>query len=27
MWAEYDRMTHDFFYSRHLSDLLKKTAE
>ena len=27
MWADDDRMTHDFFYSRHLSDLLKKTAE
>ena len=24
LWAEYDRLTHDFFYSKHLSDLLKK---
>ena len=24
LWAEYDQMTHDFFYSRHLSDLIKK---
>ena len=23
LWEEYDRMTHDFFYSRHLSDLLR----
>ena len=23
LWAEYDKLTHDFFYSRHLSDLLK----
>ena len=22
LWAEYDKMTHDFFYSKHLSDLL-----
>lgn len=22
MWAEYDRLTHDFFYSKYLSDLL-----
>ena len=22
MWAEYDKLTHDFFYSRYLSDLL-----
>ena len=22
LWKEYDQMTHDFFYSRHLSDLL-----
>ena len=22
MWAEYDRMTHDFFYSKKLSDLV-----
>ena len=24
IWAEYDRLTHDFFYSRYLSDLIKK---
>lgn len=24
LWAEYDRLTHDFFYGKHLSDLLKK---
>ena len=24
LWAEYDRLTHDFFYSKHLSDFLKK---
>ena len=22
LWAEYDQMTHDYFYSKHLSDLL-----
>ena len=22
LWAEYDKMTHDFFYSRYLSDLI-----
>ena len=22
MWVEYDKLTHDFFYSRYLSDLL-----
>ena len=22
LWAEYDKLTHDFFYSKHLSDLL-----
>lgn len=22
LWAEYDQMTHDFFYGKHLSDLL-----
>ncbi len=22
LWAEYDRMTHDFFYSKHLNDLI-----
>ena len=24
LWAEYDRLTHDFFFSKHLCDLLKK---
>ena len=24
LWAEYDKLTHDFFYSRYLSDLLPK---
>ncbi|MBR2526939.1 MAG: Rrf2 family transcriptional regulator [Blautia sp.] len=24
LWAEYDKLTHDFFYSRHISDLIKK---
>ena len=24
LWAEYDKLTHDFFYSKHLSDLMKK---
>lgn len=24
MWEEYDRMTHDFFYGKKLSDLLQK---
>ena len=24
MWAEYDKLTHDFFYSRYLSDLLSQ---
>ncbi|MDO5455754.1 MAG: Rrf2 family transcriptional regulator [Eubacteriales bacterium] len=24
LWAEYDKMTHDFFYGKHLSDLVKK---
>ena len=26
LWEEYDRMTHDFFYSKRLSDLLQKTG-
>ncbi|MBR6205746.1 MAG: Rrf2 family transcriptional regulator [Oscillospiraceae bacterium] len=26
LWAEYDRLTHDYFYGKRLSDLLKKTA-
>ena len=24
LWSEYDRLTHDFFYSRRLSDLIRK---
>lgn len=24
LWAEYDKLTHDFFYSKHLSDLIRK---
>ena len=24
LWEEYDRLTHDFFYGRHLSDLIHK---
>ena len=24
LWAEYDKMTHDFFYGKRLSDLVKK---
>ena len=24
LWAEYDKLTHDFFYSKHLSDLIKQ---
>lgn len=24
LWSEYDKLTHDFFYSKHLSDLVKK---
>ena len=23
LWTEYDRLTHEFFYSRHLSDLVR----
>ncbi len=26
LWAEYDKLTHDFFYSRYLSDIIKKPA-
>ena len=26
LWAEYDKLTHDFFYSRYLSDLIKKES-
>ena len=24
LWAEYDRLTHEFFYGKHLSDLITK---
>ncbi len=24
LWAEYSKMTHDFFYGKHLSDLIRK---
>ena len=24
LWEEYDKMTHDFFYSKNLGDLIKK---
>ena len=27
IWVEYNRLTHDFFYSKRLSDLLKKEPE
>ena len=27
LWAEYDKMTHDFFYGKKLSDLLPANAE
>ncbi len=23
LWAEYDKLTHDFFYSKHISDLVR----
>ena len=26
LWAEYDKLTHDFCYSRYLSDLIKKES-
>ncbi len=26
LWEEYDRLTHDFFYGKRLSDLLKKPS-
>ncbi len=25
LWKEYDQLTHDFFYSKHLSDLIRAT--
>lgn len=27
LWAEYDKLTHDFFYSRSLRDIIKKPPE
>ena len=24
LWAEYDKLTHDFFYHKHLSDLIRR---
>ena len=27
MWEEYDKLTHDFFYGKRLSDLLKKSGK
>ena len=24
LWAEFDKMTHDFFYCKHLNDLIRK---
>ena len=27
LWAEYDKLTHDYFYSKHLSDLVKKDRQ
>ena len=27
LWAEYDKLTHDYFYSKHLSDLVKKDQQ
>ena len=27
LWAEYDRLTHDFFYGKRLSDLMSKAGE
>ena len=26
LWTEYDRLTHDFFYSKRLSDILPKES-
>ena len=26
LWVEYDKLTHDFFYSKHLSDLINKNV-
>lgn len=26
LWAEYDRLTHDFFYGKRLSDLMRKSG-
>ena len=27
LWAEYDKLTHDFFYGKRLSDLLRKDRD
>ena len=27
LWEEYDKLTHDFFYGKRLSDLVQKTPE
>ena len=27
LWEEYDRLTHDYFYSKRLSDLIKTTGD
>ncbi len=27
LWAEYDKLTHDFFYSKYLSDFISKDAD
>ncbi|MBQ5951420.1 MAG: Rrf2 family transcriptional regulator [Lachnospiraceae bacterium] len=27
LWAEYDKMTHDFFYGKRLSDLVRKGTQ
>ncbi len=27
LWEEYNRLTHDFFYGRHLSDLIRQKEE
>ena len=27
LWAEYDKLTHDFFYGKHLNDLIKRDGQ
>jgi len=27
LWAEYDRLTHDFFFGKRISDLIRKNTE